>query len=371
MRIINIVDRLDRVNFGIWNAAIATVRNLQENHGIASEIWFPEETREAAEEELNGARPRGLPALDRDALEAAVLDARLDPARDVIVSHGCWQYPTRWGQLLKRRGYAWLAVPHGMLEAWSLSQKRIRKILYFHVLEKRALLLADRIRAVGQPERVNLRKVFGERVVWIPNGVPSRAGTRNEGVKANGRIFLFMARLHHKKGIIPLLEAWKASSLADRTDCELKIAGPDDGELVALERFLKENKAMSNVRYLGPVYGDEKAKLLQRSHFYVLPSHSEGFPTSVLEAMQAGMVPIITPGCNFPEAIEAGPGIAIRTDVPSIQAGLEQALALKDADYATVSRLAVELIESRYTHSRIAEEQAELHWSLLPSSRDA
>lgn len=369
MRIINLVDRLDRVNFGIWNAAIATASELELRHGIASEVWFPQSTHEAKEEELRGVLARPLQRLDPEGLQATSQAAGLDPSRDLIVSHGCWQYPTRWARILANQGFVWVAVPHGMLEPWSVSQKRLRKWVYFHLLEKPALRRAQAIRAVGQPEMKRLRQRFGNTTCWIPNGVASRKDASKP--KPEGKTFLFMARLHHKKGVLPLVQGWAGSSLANRDGYVLKLAGPDDGALQPLQTWLKDHAGIRNITYLGPVYGADKEILLQESHFYVLPSFSEGFPTSVLEAMQFGLVPLISDGCNFPDAFSEGHAIRVEPDPDHVRQGLEAAAGLDEEAYARRSARSRTFIETHYTHSRLADQQAELYRRLLSPSVSA
>lgn len=363
IRLINLVDRLDRVNFGIWNAAIATAGELAAAHGMVSEVWFPAATRQAKDADLNGARPRALTRLDRAGLAAVVREAELDPARDLIVSHGCWQYPTRWGRRLKALGYRWVAVPHGMLEPWSLSQKRLQKALYYALVEGPALRAADRVRAVGQPEYANLEGRFGGRLRWIPNGVPAVPDPRP---KPPGLQVLFMARLHHKKGVIPLVEGWAASSLATRPDARLRIAGPDDGAFAPLQGFLQAHPELTNVTYLGAVYGEDKLRQLEDAHAYILPSFSEGFPTSVLEAMAHGQLPLISTGCNFPDALAQGIGIAVEPEAAAVTAGLEQLARLSPAEREARAVQARALIRDHYTYPILAAQQAELVRSLLP-----
>ncbi|MEX0330173.1 MAG: glycosyltransferase [Puniceicoccaceae bacterium] len=367
MRIINIVDRLDRVNFGIWNAAISTSRELKENHSVESEIWYPSSTSEVVKEALNGAIPRGLDNLATKHLRDITSMAGLNPAKDVIVSHGCWQFPTRWGRHLKNLGFSWVAVPQGMLEPWSRSQKRLLKWGYFNLFEKRALQRADVIRAVSKPEYANLQKVFQNRMEWIPNGVVETDWSETADERSPVTTFLFMARLHQKKGIMPLLEGWKASSLSRSSSVFLKIAGPDDGEFSKLEQFLIGNPGIGNVEYIGPVFGEEKANLLKSCHFYVLPSYSEGFPSSVLEAMQSGMVPIVSQGCNFPDIFESKIGIHVEPDSLSIKTGLEAAKGLGRSQWEELSRKACELVQSAYTCEKVASKQFGLYSSLLES----
>lgn len=371
MRIINLVDRLDKVNFGIWNAAIATARELERDFGQRSEIWYPVWTRESEDLDLNGAEPRALDRLDLASLDGYAREAGLNPGEDVIVSHGCWQYPTRWGKMLKGQGFAWLAVPHGMLESWSLSQKRFRKWIYYRMVEKRALWTADRIRAVGKPEFTNLEQRFGDKMIWIPNGVRSLGGVANPPEKPPLRTVLFMARLHHKKGLLPLVQGWKASRLCNDDRYRLVIAGPDDGELPALNAFLRANKDLRNVDYVGPVYGADKEQLLRESRFYILPSHSEGFPTSVLEAMQNGLVPLISGGCNFPEVLTGNLAIRVEPDTASVRDGLNRLPDIDEGSLVAWAKKGADFIEKHYTYATIAARQAELHTALLGRTPNA
>ena len=56
--------------------------------------------------------------------------------------------------------------------------------------------------------------------------------------------------------------------------------------------FVKLNK-IKNVDFLGNVTGDDLIQAFTSADVYVLPSHSEGMPTTVLEAMAFGL-PIVS-----------------------------------------------------------------------------
>ncbi|MEJ0030745.1 MAG: glycosyltransferase [Bacteroidota bacterium] len=87
-----------------------------------------------------------------------------------------------------------------------------------------------------------------------------------------------------------MVEAWHAIN-SQNNSVKLIIAGPDEGELKHIQHLIK-----GNVEYAGAVYGDGKKKLLNEASYYLLPSYSEGFPTSVLEAMSYGQIPLISSG---------------------------------------------------------------------------
>ena len=114
---------------------------------------------------------------------------------------------------------------------------------------------------------------------------------------------------------------------------------------------------------MGPQYGDEKIELLKKSHYYVLPSYSEGFPSSVVEAMSYGAIPLISPGCNFQAVYENKLGYRITplkkdvAEVLSLVSGktFDHALSLRNHEY----------IKAHNSEERIGEQLLALYKHLL------
>jgi len=342
--IVHIIDRFSAVNFGIWNAAVNTASLLEKSNRFQTYLVFPKTDFQA---ELKNVKLIPIGELsERTCLETMKI-YHFSPENTVIVTHGCWRYPTRWGYCLKKEGFAWMYVPHGMLEPWSMAEKWLKKNIYFRFFEKKFALKSDVVRAVGKPEATALREKFTD-VILIPNGV--ECSCKDSGVETGKTVYLFMARLHHKKGIDLLLDAWKQSSLYRDKRFELRIAGPDDGLLALVESCVGEN-----IRYLGAVYGDRKERELSNADFFILPSHSEGFPTSVLEAMSFGIVPLITVGCNFPEAFLANVAEQISPTVDGIIDGLEKTKQIAKEDYRKLSDSVFSFVKENYSVEIIAQ----------------
>lgn len=365
-RIINIVDNLGKVNFGIWNAAIATAGYLKRAHGMESEIWFPalDPMPELPEEVV------AVPIDDLSTLSVGqmIRQRNLSPSNCVVVTHGCWRYPTRWGAAFKDKGFKWVYVPHGMLEPWSMEQKRWKKLLYGLVREFPLSRKADAIRAVSEPEQENLQKRYGD--VWHnANGLEAMGDSCGQWDNIEPLSYLFMARLHHKKGVVPLIKAWMKSPQFNHPGHHLFLAGPDDGEQSEVESLLAL-APQSNVTLLGGVYGDAKVKLLKQSHVYLLPSFSEGFPTSVLEAMAAGIVTVITKGCNFPEAIKSGKALETTPNEGDILKVLNRIWASSPESLSQMAREASGWVMAQYSLKHIAEQQARFYRQLLPMGCD-
>ncbi len=363
MRIINIVDSVDIINFGVWNAATATADALASDHGCEVELWYPE--REPAKPIKQSVKKVLLSKTSISELERLIKFKNLSPDNDLIITHGCWQYATKWGAALKKKGFKWVYIPHGMLEPWSMSQKELKKRFYFSLIEKPLAVRADCIRAVGQPEYNNLVNMFPRHsnIQFIPNCVDGHdydLSGKLYGVKK----MLFMGRLHHKKGVSELAEAWVASKLNNRKDFKLLIAGPDQGELKKIEKTIN-GSINENIEYLGSVYGDEKIRILSSCHYFALPSRSEGFPTSIVEALSYGLVPMVSDGCNFPEVFKNNLGIRVSPEVDTIIAGLNQILELDDAELISRQKKGIQLFKENYTTKQIAKKEMDVYQSLL------
>jgi glycosyltransferase involved in cell wall biosynthesis len=358
--VINLVDQLSSVNFGIWHAAIASSSFLKELFEVKTILVVPKSDFSFDKNAFPSVKLVFLENLE--AKNAQTFFAQYSPAETVVVSHGTWQFPTKWGFEAKKMGFHWVFTPHGMLEPWSMSQKKWKKWLYFKLKEKPMALKADAIRAVGEPEAENLRKDFSK-VTWIPNGIyPSDISAHEKPEKPMG--FLFLARLHHKKGVMPLLRAWKKSSLFLNNGFQLFIAGTPDGEEQKVSEWKRENPE-SNVEILGPTFGEEKKRILSISSFYVLPSLSEGFPTSVLEAMAAGLIPLISRGCNFPEVFSENLGLEIKQEETSLIETLNQIKSWPENKVSELAERNRRFVQKKFTWEIIARQQFELYQSIM------
>lgn len=364
IKLINIVDDIRMVNYGIWSAAIISNGYLTETYGYECQLWYPEATAPNPLPDLGVTKGIALASTTQAELEKLVQAERLTPDTCIIITHGSWRYATHWGAAFKAKGFIWIYLPQGMLEPWSMSQKRLKKQLYFNLVEKRLIKNADIIRAVSSPERENLIKTFKQ--VWLNQNAidPKNLISRSDDKNPDKHIVLFMARLHHKKGIVPLIQGWLKSEMARDNSWELRVAGPDDGELEKMNAILSQHPGC-NITYLGSVYKEAKRDELANADFYILPSASEGFPTSVVEAMGAGLIPIISKGCNFPEAEQAGLAIMVEQSVDSIIRALNNAYELDNNVRRTQSDACQSFIRSGYTTQIIGALQHQKYQELL------
>lgn len=126
------------------------------------------------------------------------------------------------------------------------------------------------------------------------------------------KLILSLGRLNKIKGVDLLLLAF-SKVLHDVKNVKLIIAGPDDGELVRLKKMAEELEICSDVRFVGPLYGDLKIAAYNDADIFVLPSKYDAFPNTVLESMACGTPVIATTGCHIADIVREN-GIVIDYD---------------------------------------------------------
>ena len=181
----------------------------------------------------------------------------------------------------------------------------------------------------------------------------------------NRTIVLFLGRLHPKKGLSLLCDSW-SKVCGGYPEAHLVIAGPDsDAQQQSLETLVAERGIESRVTFAGMLRGEEKWAALGAASFFTLPSYSEGFSISVLEALAAGTPVILSRQCYFPEVDLYQCGLTIEPEPLALQAALRECLELSPADRFLWGARAKQLVQDRFTWPIVgAQSAAVLDWIL-------
>jgi len=114
---------------------------------------------------------------------------------------------------------------------------------------------------------------------------------------------LFMGAIGDRKGTWDLL-ATIPGLLARVPGARFVLAG--DGEVERLRAEVAAMGLTDKVEVPGWVSGDQIRALYAAADIYCLPSHHEGLPMSILEAMAAGLPVVSTPIAGIPESVIDG-----------------------------------------------------------------
>lgn len=111
--------------------------------------------------------------------------------------------------------------------------------------------------------------------------------------------FLFLGRLERDKGVYELVEAF--AQACKKVPCRLVLGG--DGEIESVRARAIELGIDKRLDFLGWVTGDGKQHAFADADVFVLPSHIEALPVSMLEAMNCGLPIVICPVGAIPEVL--------------------------------------------------------------------
>jgi glycosyltransferase involved in cell wall biosynthesis len=174
------------------------------------------------------------------------------------------------------------------------------------------------------------------RVAVVPNAVPLPA-LPAPGRAVPGRI-LFLGRLERSKGVFDLLEAGARIVRETAGPSPLRLVFGGEGDVQGLRRRAAELGIAERIDVLGWVGPEARDAQLAQASVFCLPSHAEGLPMSMLEAMAARKAVVATRVGGIPETLRDGDnGLLVP---PCDEQALARALARLLGDDALRDRLA-------------------------------
>ena len=276
------------------------------------------------------------------------------PKYDAVIIRGLWQYSgfAVW-RALHKRDTSYFVFPHGMLDPWfgrRYPLKHIKKWLYWPWAEYRVLRDAKAVMFTCEQERILAGKSFWlykctEEVVNYGIALPPEdKGIKkelflNKFLQLRGkRLFLFLGRIHPKKGCDIIIEAF-AKVCEQDASLHLVIAGPDQiGWQKKLQTLSKRVGLDGRITFTGLLKADLKWGAYYASEVFMLPSHQENFGIAVVEALGCGLPVLISNKVNiWREIIENRAGLVADDNISGIKQLFNKWFALADKDKMLMS----------------------------------
>jgi glycosyltransferase involved in cell wall biosynthesis len=229
---------------------------------------------------------------------------------DVVHLHSVFLWPT-WiaAKICIKYKKPYILSPRGMLVSELIQKKNfLIKKFYIKFFESHNLKHAKYIHCTSVLEESELKKIKLNisPIAVIPNGLLEDTESKFNDAEnltltfpKNGYM-LFIGRLNWKKGLDRILLAMSHMNAGD-----LVIAGGDDGYLERLKKECHDLGLENRVYFIGQIIGKEKNGLIKNSALVILPSYSENFGNTLLEAMSFGKCVACTPGVGLAEIIKS------------------------------------------------------------------
>jgi len=238
------------------------------------------------------------------------------------------------------------------------------RYISFHI-EMDLIERANTITTVAHSVAMELREygLNSKDVEVIGNGVDEKVFTPIKN-KVDEKYILYSGRLDYRKGLFDLIES---SKIICQVHPELSFVITGKGILVdKLKRRVNESGLKNNFNFVGFVSREKLIQLYQQATIYVLPSHYEGLPTVLLEAMACGCPVVATSVSGNLDVLTQGhDGILVPPKSPDKIA--EAVLKLLDDEKMrnTLGINARNTIENRFTWSIISKKFLHFYNSLI------
>jgi glycosyltransferase involved in cell wall biosynthesis len=207
--------------------------------------------------------------------------------------------------------------------------------------------------------------VSPERCTIIENWVASRellaiGATRSSNQRMPLHI-IFLGAIERFKGVFELVDA-VALLRQNPTLPPFKVSIIGDGvQVEPLRAVIAAQRLGEIVRLEGLLEGISKLDALERADVFVLPSHTEGLPNAMIEAMAAALPVVVTPVGGIPDVIVDGHnGVIVPSHDASRLASALQTLLLSAALRRLLGQRAHDTVRTRFETERAARALASL-----------
>lgn len=288
---------------------------------------------------------------------------------NLIHLHGIWDWDIHLAAKIARQmSIPYLVAPRGSLEPWCLAQKKWKKRLAMALYQRRDLNKAIALHATAPSEAAQFRRLgFTQPVIESPNGVivPAElpSWNRSDGVHRA----LFVSRMHPKKGVLELVEAW-ARVRPTNWVCELvyTMNGPFERQYEAQVKARARDLGLEQqFAFTGSLMDESKWAAYRRADLFVLPTHSENFGIVVAEALWAELPVITTKGAPWQELETRRCGWWVDIGSEPLAEALRKATGLSDAERREMGMRGRKLVEERYQWPAIGRQMLAAYEGLL------
>ncbi len=358
MRVLHTLASLDPATGGPARSVPALVRALKQA-GIDPVLWT---ARPSEGEWTQAIKEAGVPVHSG---ELAALGRF-----DLIHDHGLW-LPNNHAvaRLARVAKTPRIVSPRGMLEPWALNHRKWKKRLAWWLYQRADLHAAAALHATAESEAEHIKELGLRIPVYvIPNGVElPRAASESPEVESqrseNPRTALFLSRIHPKKGLRMLIEAWAAVRPAG---WRMRVVGPDEnGHRAELEQRVTQAGLTGCWEFCDALEGTAKDAAFRHADLFILPTHSENFGIAVAEALAAGVPVITTTGAPWEGLLETNSGWWVDPTPHDLAAALRDACTRDAATLQEMGGRGREWMRRDFSCEGVGTKMAESYQNIL------
>jgi len=293
---------------------------------------------------------------------------------DVVHAHGTRNMIVLWAAISAWiQGQPLVLQPHGTLPH-IVSSIRLKK-LFDRLFMGLLLGSARRIIALQRSEEKQIIQAGGDatRICIVPNGLDDKSYDPEEhkgrfraklDISDERKIILFLGRINRKKGADLLVEAFARLPESKRSQAQLVVAGPDDGQLKEVLGIVSQHSLHGQVLFPGLLTREEVLAAYADADLFVLPCRVDTFPMVVLEACRARKPMVVTETCEIADILAGEVAEVVPVDVDALAKGMERLLTDMML-YKRYQEGARRLMETQFSVQAVGERLESIYQEML------
>jgi glycosyltransferase involved in cell wall biosynthesis len=299
---------------------------------------------------------------------------------DIVHLASCWCYPEIPAVLESRRlGVPYIISTRGTFLRYSMSQKALKKWVYYYLVEKRVLRGSHSLHYTAELERESMAYLgLSSPSFVIPNGfsmeefsslVEKSEAKKAIGLSPDNTVVLYLGRLHARKGLDHLTHAF--AQAADKLPhAVLILAGPDNGEEARLKRVARELGIADVVHFPGYIPPENRYLYWAAADLFSLVTYpGENFGNAAVEAMLSGVPVLVSEHVGISrEVFHDKSGVVIPLGVKSISDALVSMLSVP-AKLKAMGQVAATTARQRYDNNNVCRLMATAYEDVLTGRR--
>ncbi|MCF7870430.1 MAG: glycosyltransferase [Candidatus Omnitrophica bacterium] len=295
---------------------------------------------------------------------------------DIVHVSSIWQYhQIAATKACKKYEIPCIISTRGSFQRWPLSQKSMKKRIYWFLFGKKSLKDASALHFTSLLERKEtLEAIPYVSNFIVPNGINidpyyKKRDIRKEiGISPDAFLFLFLGRIHRKKGIDLIIKA--LNKIRNKNVFFLIVGKIDDKSYFNdLKRLVADFQLKSKVIFYGGVPKEEVKDFYSNSDLMVLTSHSENFANVVPEAMGCGLPVFISRYVGiWQEVLIDEAGFVVDCNVEKITQKLKEIVTNREI-LNGVSSNAIKSAQRRYSLESTASLMMQAYEDVLINKR--
>lgn len=290
---------------------------------------------------------------------------------DLYHTNGMWMHCNHITCLMARRKQKpYVITPHGMLYPQAMARSAWKKNLLLAVGGvAKDLKQAACIHVTCKKEMEHYRALgYKNPVAVIPNPVPIPDFVDELKHDRQVRRIGFLGRLHPRKNIDALIEAWISLGAAV-ADAQLIIIGKGDSQYEQMLKGRVREHGLKNVEFAGFLTGREKFERLASLTALCVPSDFENFGMIVTEALSVGTPVIASLGTPWEELNTHHCGWWVDNSVDTLAQTIRDVLQLPQSEIERMGDNGKVLVETNYAADKVAYKMVQLYEWIVNGGR--